>query len=1097
MKAIFTYLIFILVSASLMANKNEIKLKNAQESDLKMVSKSTTGFQVVSTLSKLDYFVVKTEKGSFVQLKINGYTRNNDFGSPLLPIQKRMIEIPQNANVKVNILSYDEEIINLNDLGLSMKLMPSQPSVSKSADPSEIEFVYNESVYKLNDFNKRPMAEVIELGTMRGVKLGRLEIAPFRYNPVTNELKVYNNIQIEVVFENANLSKTNEIKNNAYSPAFENNFSKLLNYSPVRSKDAITQYPIKMVIVSDPMFETILQPFIEWKTRKGFTVVEAYTNDASVGTTTTSIKNYIQGLYDAGTPTDPAPTYVLFVGDLAQIPAFNAGAHYTDLYYFTYDGTSDIYPEIYYGRFSASNTNQLQPQLDKTLEYEQYLFPDDAFLNDVILVSGVDASWAPVNGNGQINYGTDNYFNAAHGVTDYTWLYPASDAAGVDVTIRNQFSQGASLVNYTAHCSEDGWADPSFTVANVASLTNAHEYPLSIGNCCLSNKFDVAVCFGEALLRAENKGAIGHIGGSNSTYWDEDYWWGVGSEAVSATPAYVAGKLGAYDCLFHDHGEAEIDWFVTNGQIMNAGNLAVTEAGGDEQYYWEIYHLMGDPSVMTYISVPPALTVSYAEPLPVGIGTLDVTTEPYSYVAISQNNVLLDAKYTGSGTTVTLEFTPFTVPGTADIVITKQFRQPYIATIDIFAANTDNDAMMASISVPATYESVTAPDVTPTVTIKNLGNLNLTSAQVGYEIDGGSVVSQAWSGNLAQYEDDVVTFPLITLASGTHTITAFVSWPNGVEDEFHPGDTLEKVFHVTAGDAATVGVYEFLDVYCAAETITPTVTISNKGDVDLLSCDVNYQIDAGAVQTINWTGTLAPNAETTVSFPAITLSPGDHTFNAFTSNPNGGTDENASNDNMAVNFSVFAAAQTVSVDILTDDYGSETSWEITDDDSGDVLYSGGPYADWDSQHFITEYCFGEGCYTFTIMDSYGDGQDGWSNDGSYAVVNVTTSTALGSGSGNWGSDDVVNFCITGVGINEVAQSKVAVYPNPTNGELFVKKGAGNAHVEITNVIGELIYSQEVSDELIRIDLKGNSKGVYFVSVDLNGQIITEKIVLVR
>ena len=34
---------------------------------------------------------------------------------------------------------------------------------------------------------------------------------------------------------------------------------------------------------------------------------------------------------------------------------------------------------------------------------------------------------------------------------------------------------------------------------------------------------------------------------------------------------------------------------------MHAGNLAVTEAGGAEQYYWEIYHVMGDPSLMPYI----------------------------------------------------------------------------------------------------------------------------------------------------------------------------------------------------------------------------------------------------------------------------------------------------------------------------------------------------------------------------------------------------------------------------------------------------------------------------------------------------------------
>mgnify|MGYP001462216538 CR=1 FL=1 len=33
------------------------------------------------------------------------------------------------------------------------------------------------------------------------------------------------------------------------------------------------------------------------------------------------------------------------------------------------------------------------------------------------------------------------------------------------------------------------------------------------------------------------------------------------------------------------------DWFITTGQMIHAGNLAVTQAGGSEQYYWEIFKL--------------------------------------------------------------------------------------------------------------------------------------------------------------------------------------------------------------------------------------------------------------------------------------------------------------------------------------------------------------------------------------------------------------------------------------------------------------------------------------------------------------------------
>ena len=55
-----------------------------------------------------------------------------------------------------------------------------------------------------------------------------------------------------------------------------------INYIPVQDKDLITTYPVKYVIVSDPSFQPALQPLIDWKTKKGFNVIEAYTNDPLV-----------------------------------------------------------------------------------------------------------------------------------------------------------------------------------------------------------------------------------------------------------------------------------------------------------------------------------------------------------------------------------------------------------------------------------------------------------------------------------------------------------------------------------------------------------------------------------------------------------------------------------------------------------------------------------------------------------------------------------------------------------------------------------------------------------------------------------------------
>ena len=85
----------------------------------------------------------------------------------------------------------------------------------------------------------------------------------------------------------------------------------------------------------------------------------------------------------------------------------------------------------------------------------------------------------------------------------------------------------------------------------------------------------------------------------------------VGTGSISANPTYTQTGLGVFDCLFHENGEPVSDWFVSLSQMVHSENLAVTAAGGSEDYYWEIYHVMGDPSLMPYMSVPDPMTVTH------------------------------------------------------------------------------------------------------------------------------------------------------------------------------------------------------------------------------------------------------------------------------------------------------------------------------------------------------------------------------------------------------------------------------------------------------------------------------------------------------
>ena len=679
---------------SFSVSATDIKITDT-DNHLTITEKSLTELAFVNHLSDIQTMLLKTKGGNFVKLIVSGYGENAIHGNAELPVLEELINVPFGSTIEIKILNTEEQIISLSDYGIDNFIFPSQPSISKGENAEDVSFYFNEEYYAKNDFYAHKLITTEILGKMRGQQLARISVAPFQYNPVTNQLKVVTKMEVKVIFRNTDITAHKANKQRYYSPEFEHLFKSCLNYLPIQEKDVITTYPVKYVIVADSSFQTSLQPLVQWKTKKGFMVVEGYTNNPLVGNTTASIHAYLKDMYDNATITDPAPTYLLIVGDNTEVPSFNMGTHVSDMYFCEFDGGGDFYPEMYYGRFSATTVEQVEVQVHKTLTHEQYTFGDPSFLDEVLLVAGVDAAMAPIHGNGQINYGTDYYFNIAHDLTVHNYLYDSgtpitSDMPGASAAIIEDVSAGVGFGNYTAHCGSSGWSDPSFSTSDIPALDNYDEFGFMIGNCCQSNMFDAsAVCFGEALLRADNKGAVGYIGGSNDTYWDEDFWWAVGNGGISVNPTYAGTGLALYDCMMHENGEQKEDWFISAGQMIHSGNLSVTEAGGSEQYYWEIYHLMGDPSLMPYIGIPTPLSVSYQSAISLATSNLTVTTEENAYVAISMNGVLLDAQLADFTGIANLSFPVISNIGTADIVVTKQFKQPYIGDIQINLGTTD------------------------------------------------------------------------------------------------------------------------------------------------------------------------------------------------------------------------------------------------------------------------------------------------------------------------------------------------------------------------------------------------------------------------
>ena len=209
-----------------------------------------------------------------------------------------MINIPLGAEIAIEIVNKEEKTIFLSEYGINNNIFPSQPSISKGENAANLPFYYNDDYYSNNDFHTQKLITTEYLGKMRGQQLARISVAPFQYNPVTNELKVVTKMEVKVIFKNTDITAHLANKQKYYSPEFEHLYKSCLNYLPMQEKEVITTSPIKYVIISDSAFQTALQPLVEWKTKKGFMVVEGYTNNPLVGNTTTSIHTYLKNMYD-------------------------------------------------------------------------------------------------------------------------------------------------------------------------------------------------------------------------------------------------------------------------------------------------------------------------------------------------------------------------------------------------------------------------------------------------------------------------------------------------------------------------------------------------------------------------------------------------------------------------------------------------------------------------------------------------------------------------------------------------------------------------------------------------------------------------------
>jgi len=630
-------------------------------------------------IPKLELSVQALDSVEYLRIIIDGFRNQGLLGSPELPGMSGLFEKAAPGDYHIALTMEDSVVIDLNENFAEIDLFPYQPSSLKSEPALSVHHPANSYKDGGDQWISLPIARINEEGIIRGVRLGMLTLSPVLYHPVRHQLKVYTKIGFRCEPVSAALTNRREIESLPFRSVLSG-VAMNSNSNSIREEKVISTSPITMVILSDSIFHTPLQPLIDWKREKGFHVIEAYTEDPAVGEDAESIKTFLGHLYNNPSGDTMPPTYLLIVGDVEYVPPSTGSFPITDLYYTTMDGPADYLPELFCGRLPAKTDTELEAMIEKILQYEKFRFHDPSFLEKTILIAGND--WRGyTEGNGQLNYGTTYYFNATNGINASAYLHP--EASSLDSEIRQEINAGAGFVNYTGHGTHTGWVDPAFRMSHINALTNTGKYPLVIGNGCETNVFNLSGdCFAEAIVKAPNKGALAYIGCTADSYWEEDFYWAVGVGEISANPNFSESGAGLYDRIFHLNGEPVENWASSIGEMIFAGNMAVQgSTSAYKEYYWRIYQLMGDPSIIPWFGIPGNPPVDFPASLPQGAAVVDIQAQAYDYAAISSGGRLLDATH-ADGEGIAELFIPETYrDDTLMLVVTGDRRAPFIRQI--------------------------------------------------------------------------------------------------------------------------------------------------------------------------------------------------------------------------------------------------------------------------------------------------------------------------------------------------------------------------------------------------------------------------------
>lgn len=629
---------------------------------------------------------VIADGSEYQSLTIPGGALTGRTGAPAVPTYGGLLEVPAGRSVRIVVHQRESQHLK------NTLLFPVQPDDGR-------EFVRAED-YEQGGKSSPAIVTLGEPAILHGHRVVPFVIHPVSCDPAARTVEIQTRLEIEFVFDGQD-DRNNPRRRAQELPA---SFNRLLareavNALPGDGVKSLGDGELGTYLVICPNQSAVvsaLQPLLDWRRRQGYSVQLATT--AETGSTTTSIKSYLQNFYDtAAVPLE----FVVLVGDhngdIAIPTYFESLSGYGgegDHYYSQLEG-DDVLADVFLGRLSCRDTSELTTIVDKIVNYETAPpTGDPSWYTRASLTADPSAS-------GTSTIYVSQWMKAqleAHSFTQVDTFWSGNFSA----QMLSSLNQGLSIFTYRGYLGMSG-----FHSGHINSATNGGMLPFAIFPTCDSGSWASETdARNEAFLRAPGGGAIGAIGlatiGTHTRY-NNVLFHGICESAINGDDhrlgiAQAAGKLEIYK----------------NYEPFEADRVEI----------WSVWSsLIGDPATDLRISPPLSLTVEHPATLPVGGGTLPVqVTEGGLPVAGAVVALYKDGEISLHATTDSSGRAVFALPGhTAGSVLVTVWGQglmPYLGAtvlgtvdvhLDLAQTMVDDDATGGS---QGNADSTVNPDET-------------------------------------------------------------------------------------------------------------------------------------------------------------------------------------------------------------------------------------------------------------------------------------------------------------------------------------------------------------------------------------------------